>query len=440
MTDTLFRGRHNLMSAKTQSLHYGEIINSDGTVIDDVVVSVYRAPHSYTGEDSTEISCHGSRYIISEILKALINAGCRQAERGEYTMRAYMNGKMDLSQAEAVADLIAARNEASHHMALSQLKGNFSSELALLREQLLKITSLLELELDFSDQDVDFADRQQLLELSEKINGRINALAHSFERGIALKEGIPVAIVGKTNVGKSTLLNQLLHEERAIVSDIHGTTRDVIEDTTEINGLTFRFIDTAGLRETDDKVEQIGISRAYEKLNSASIVIWLIDTLPSAEEISKMRQLTQGKKMLVVQNKIDLTEQKAIAGNCSPNQSTIVSEQTQNPVNAFNIDCQISAKHGININQLENTLFKAADIPEITDNDVIVSNARHYEALTRAGESISRVIDGLNAQLSGDLLAEDLRLCIHQLAEIVGGEITPQETLNNIFSHFCVGK
>src|SRR5574344_661715 len=421
ITGKIFRhaGTHSLQEAKTGTLHYGEIF-SNGELIDLVLVSVYRAPHSYTGEDSTEISCHGSRYIVKEILRVLIDNGCRQAERGEYTMRAFMNGKMDLSQAEAVADLVSAKNRASHKMALSQLRGNFSSELAKLREQLLKMTSLLELELDFSDQDVDFADRKELLSLSEKIDSVISSLADSFEKGIAMKEGIPVAIVGKTNVGKSTLLNQLLHEDKAIVSDIHGTTRDIIEDTTDIHGITFRFIDTAGIRHTSDKVEQLGIERTYRKLDTASIVLWLIDEKPTEEEVVDMKHRTEGKKLIIVQNKID--------------------KNTENICHADTDSVRISAKYNKNIDKLEQALYEAADIPELNDHDVVVNNARHYEALTRAQSDIERVIEGLRAELSGDLIAEDLRACIHALAEIVGGEVTSEETLHNIFRNFCIGK
>ena len=280
VTDTVFqsvRGKH-LTEAKGNSLHYGEILDKDGKTIDDVLVSVFRAPHSYTGENSTEISCHGSAYILNQVVKTLIDAGCCQAQPGEFTQRAYMNGKMDLSQAEAVADLIAASNRATHQVALSQLKGHFSSELSLLREQLLKITSLLELELDFSDhEELEFADRTELKALAVRIHHRIKSLTDSFETGKALKKGVPVAIVGKTNVGKSTLLNCLLHEEKAIVSNIHGTTRDVIEDTTEIKGVTFRFIDTAGIRHTEDQIEKLGIERAYQKMDESSIVLWVVD-------------------------------------------------------------------------------------------------------------------------------------------------------------------
>lgn len=408
----------SLSAAKPQTVHYGEIKDADGNTIDDVLVSIFRAPHSYTGEDSTEISCHGSRYILSKVLELLIQNGCRQAMPGEYTQRAFLNGKMDLSQAEAVADLIAASNQATHKIAMSQLRGNFSNELAELRSQLLKITSMLELELDFSDQDVNFADRNQLLILAKQIDNRITTLTHSFETGKALKEGIPVAIIGKTNVGKSTLLNRLLGEDKAIVSNIHGTTRDVIEDTTQINGVTFRFIDTAGLRHTNDEIEQLGIERTYRKLDEATIILWLIDSDPSTEEREEIKSKTADKKLIIVENKID----------------------KEQPSGLYPDSIKISAKFGTNIDTLESAIYKASDIPEINANDVIVTNARHYDALKRSHESISRVIEGLNVGLSGDLLSEDLRDCIHILAEIVGGEVTTDEVLGNIFSHFCIGK
>lgn len=423
ITDKIFS--KTIADAKPQTIHYGEIKDSEGNTIDDVLVSVFRAPHSYTGEDSTEISCHGSRYILSQVLHLLIDNGCRQALPGEYTQRAFLNGKMDLSQAEAVADLIAATNRATHKIALSQLRGNFSSELAQLRSQLLHITSLLELELDFSDQDVNFADRQKLLELAQIIDNHITTLAHSFEAGQALKTGIPVAIIGKTNVGKSTLLNQLLKEERAIVSNIHGTTRDVIEDTTEINNITFRFIDTAGIRNTTDEVEQMGIDRTYKKLSEAKIVLWLTDTEPTEKEYKDMANQCHDKQLIIVRNKIDQQQ------HCP---STV-------PINIPNIkQLQISAKLGINIPELEQAIYDAADIPEINANDVIVTNARHYEALQHAHESITTVISGLKQDLSGDLLSEDLRLCISYLSDIVGGTISTEETLQSIFKGFCIGK
>ena len=401
-------------------------------------MSVFRAPHSYTGEDSTEISCHGSRYILQQVLQRLIEVGCRQAEPGEYTRRAYMNGKMDLSQAEAVADLIASTNKATHQMALSQLKGHFSSELILLREKLLKMTSLLELELDFSDhEELEFADRSELRALAAEIEKKITTLAHSFETGNALKQGVPVAIVGKTNVGKSTLLNRLLHEEKAIVSNIHGTTRDVIEDTTLIDGITFRFIDTAGIRKTDDVVENIGIERTYQKMEEAKIVIWLLDALPTEAEIEDMKEKNQGKKLLMVFNKIDeISFDKAMLSSDENSQTSSSISLSDENVSILNI----SARTGENVSDLEQALVRAADIPEITENDVIVTSARHYEALLRADESLSRVLESMDMGMSGDIIAEDLKMVLEELGEITGGQISSQETLNNIFKHFCIGK
>ena len=427
-----------LAAAKPNTLHYGEIKDKDGHTIDDVLVSVFRAPHSYTGEDSTEISCHGSRYILQQVLQRLIEVGCRQAEPGEYTRRAYMNGKMDLSQAEAVADLIASTNKATHQMALSQLKGHFSSELTVLREKLLKMTSLLELELDFSDhEELEFADRSELRALAAEIEKKITTLAHSFETGNALKQGVPVAIVGKTNVGKSTLLNRLLHEEKAIVSNIHGTTRDVIEDTTLIDGITFRFIDTAGIRKTDDVVENIGIERTYQKMEEAKIVIWLLDAQPTEAEIEDMKEKNQGKKLLMVFNKIDeISFDKAVFSSDENSQTSSSVSLSDENVSILNI----SARTGENVSDLEQALVRAADIPEITENDVIVTSARHYEALLRADESLSRVLESMDMGMSGDIIAEDLKMVLEELGEITGGQISSQETLNNIFKHFCIGK
>lgn len=427
-----------LSAAKPNTLHYGEIKDKDGHTIDDVLVSVFRAPHSYTGEDSTEISCHGSRYILQQVLQRLIEVGCRQAEPGEYTRRAYMNGKMDLSQAEAVADLIASTNKATHQMALSQLKGHFSSELTLLREKLLKMTSLLELELDFSDhEELEFADRSELRALAAEIEKKITTLAHSFETGNALKQGVSVAIVGKTNVGKSTLLNRLLHEEKAIVSNIHGTTRDVIEDTTLIDGITFRFIDTAGIRKTDDVVENIGIERTYQKMEEAKIVIWLLDAQPTEAEIEDMKEKNQGKKLLMVFNKIDeISFDKAVLSSDENSQTSSSISLSDENVSILNI----SARTGENVSDLEQALVRAADIPEITENDVIVTSARHYEALLRADESLSRVLESMDMGMSGDIIAEDLKMVLEELGEITGGQISSQETLNNIFKHFCIGK
>ena len=411
----------DLTQAQPNTIHYGHIKNGE-EIVDEVLVSVFRAPHSYTGEESAEISCHGSRYILNKVLSLLIANGCRQAGPGEFTQRAYLNGKMDLSQAEAVADLIASTNQATHQIAMSQLRGHFSSKLAQLREQLLKLTSLLELELDFSDhEDLEFADRSELMDLTKTIDNHITRLAKSFETGLALKQGIPVAIVGKTNVGKSTLLNRLLKDDRAIVSDIHGTTRDTIEDTIDINGITFRFIDTAGIRQTQDEVEQIGITRTYAAIDKARIVLWLIDAEPSTEEFNNVLQRTESKKLIVIKNKADKAD--------------------NNSYNLLNRPfITISAKFGTGIEELEQAIYEAANIPALTENDIIVTNARHYDALVRAHDSIQRVIDGLQMQLSGDLLSEDLRQALDTLAEITGGQITPNEVLGNIFKNFCVGK
>ncbi len=418
----------DLKDAKANTIHYGHIVSclpmegSGEAVVDDVLVSVFRAPHSYTGEDCAEISCHGSRYILNKVLELLIENGCRMANPGEFTMRAYLNGKMDLSQAEAVADLIASTNRATHRLAMSQLRGGISSELGKLREQLLELTSLLELELDFSDhEDLEFADRGALNELANKINKHITRLAHTFEVGQAIKRGIPVAIVGKTNVGKSTLLNALLKDDRAIVSNIHGTTRDTIEDTIDIHGVTFRFIDTAGIRQTSDEVEKIGISRTFAAIEKASIVLWVVDEKPSREELNQISLSCENKQLIVVRNKIDKAKNESF---------TLV----KIPL------VEISAKHGTHLAALEQAIYHAADIPTLSDTDIIVSNARHYDALTRAAEHLQRVIDGLQAQLSGDLLSEDLRQALDTLGEITGGQITPHEVLGNIFKNFCVGK
>ena len=428
----VFRGKGDVQSFSANTIHYGHILDKTSNLkpqtsnlVDEVLVSVFRAPHSYTGEESAEISCHGSRYILNKVLALLIENGCRQAGPGEFTQRAYLNGKMDLSQAEAVADLIASTNQATHQIAMSQLRGHFSSQLAQLREQLLKLTSLLELELDFSDhEDLEFADRSELLELTKTIDNHITRLARSFETGQALKQGIPVAIVGKTNVGKSTLLNALLKDDRAIVSDIHGTTRDTIEDTIDIKGITFRFIDTAGIRQTTDTIEQIGIDRTYAAIEKARIVLWLIDAQPSQEEIQDIQERCKGKSLIIIQNKIDKAKPELIS-HLSPLTSHLL---------------KISAKKSLGLEELERAIYEASDIPTLTENDIIVTNARHYDALVRAHEHIQRVIDGLQMQLSGDLLSEDLRQALDTLAEITGGQITPNEVLGNIFTHFCVGK
>lgn len=395
----------DLTHAMPNTIHYGHIIDKNdpaSTQIDEVLVSVFRAPHSYTGEDSVEISCHGSRYILQRVLALLCQNGCHMAQPGEFTMRAYLNGKMDLSQAEAVADLIASSNKTTHQMAMSQLRGHFSSALSLLREKLLKLTSLLELELDFSDhEDLEFADRTELLTIAHDINTRVTRLAHSFQTGNALKNGIPVAIVGAPNVGKSTLLNALVGEERAIVSDIQGTTRDAIEDTIELGGITFRFIDTAGIRHTDDTIENLGIERSLAAAQRARIIILMTQPGVPYPDIT----IREDQTVIRIENKTD----------------------------------DFQAKYGVGLDHLRQQLIDAA--PHADDNDIIVTSARQYEALTHAQQNLQRVIEGLEMQLSGDLLSEDLRQVLSNLAEITGqGQITPQETLNNIFSHFCVGK
>ena len=418
----------DLSTAQPNTIHYGHIRNGD-EVIDDVLVSVFRAPHSYTGEDSAEISCHGSRYILSKVIELLIQNGCRMAQPGEFTQRAFLNGKMDLSQAEAIADLIASGNKATHQIAMSQLRGNVSSELSRLREQLLKLTSLLELELDFSDhEDLEFANRSELLDIANKINNRITTLAHSFETGQALKNGIPVALVGKTNVGKSTLLNKLLRDDRAIVSSVHGTTRDTVEDTIDLNGITFRFIDTAGIRQTTNEVEQIGINRTYAAIEKARIVLWIIDAEPTTEDIQEMLERCKDKSLIIIRNKIDII---------STSESSFVSDPRLKDIPTV----EISAKQGTNIDKLEQAIFEAANIPELSEQDIIVTSSRQYQSLVSAHENLSRVLSGLESGLSGDLVSEDLRLVLDDLANVTGqGRILTNEVLENIFIHFCVGK
>ena len=429
IADRIFRpvgSNAPLADRKPYTLAFGNIVNAENEVVDEVLVSIFHAPHSYTGENSVEISCHGSAYILQQVMFQLTQNGCIPAGPGEFTQRAFLNGKMDLSQAEAVADLISATNKATHDMALSQLKGHFSNELSDLRAHLLKLTSLLELELDFSDhEELEFADRSELYTLACDIHQRLASLARSFKVGNALKNGIPVAIVGKTNVGKSTLLNHLLHEEKAIVSDVHGTTRDFIEDTTIINGIQFRFVDTAGIRTTDDVVENIGIERTYQKLQEAKIVLWLIDQQPTEAEIDDIKERVADKKLIIVRNKIDKS----------------TAHSTFNIQHSTFTTVDISAKYGTNIPVLEQLIVEAADIPQLSESDIVITSARHYSALLLADESLQRVIDSMNLGLSGDLLAEDLRIVIDHLAEITGEErITPQETLQNIFTHFCIGK
>ena len=422
LTDSIFRSAsgHPLASAAPYTLSYGQIVESDGSTVDDVLVSVFRAPHSFTGQDSTEISCHGSQYILQKVCRLLIDAGCRQANPGEYTQRAFLAGKMDLSQAEAVADLIASTSAASHRLAMNQMKGGFSRELRTLRDQLLQFTSLIELELDFSEEDVEFADRSQLEQLAEQIEQVITRLAQSFSTGDAIRNGVPVAIIGQTNTGKSTLLNQLLHDDRALVSDVQGTTRDSIEDTTTIGGVLFRFIDTAGIRQTADTVESMGIERSYRKAREASIILWMTDeSHPVDPETEKtIGELSQGKHLIKIHNKCD--------------DAAALPAPTDGEV-------WISAKYGYGLQQLNDLLVKAAAIPQISEQDVIVTNMRHYESLVKAQECIRRVRQGLTDRISGDFLSQDIRQCIHHLSTITG-DITTDDVLGNIFQHFCIGK
>ena len=421
IVDGLFRGRKSLLEAVAYTVHYGEIRRKSAEskseeVLDQVLVSVFRAPHSFTGEDVVEVACHGSLYIQQTLLQWLVDAGCQLAKAGEFTQRAFLNGKMDLAEAEAVADLIAAQTKAEKDLALSQLRGGISHELATLRERLLTITSLIELELDFADhEELEFADRRQLNELAQEIDQKIGRLVASFKTGNAIKQGVPVAIIGAPNVGKSTLLNALLGEERAIVSDIQGTTRDTIEDTLVLGGMLFRFIDTAGMRITEDTIESMGIERSRQAAQRANIIIHLQDATSPIDTLSDIVHI-EDKLVLQVYNKVDLLpsfdSREGIIGISAKN----------NDIEA--ITCRLVAY----ANQQYNI-----------SNVATISNARHYEALVKALEAIHRVQDGLQEQISGEFLSMDLQECLVALGEITG-QITSQEVLNNIFSKFCIGK
>lgn len=432
LVDSVFKSFNNkkLIEQKANTVHYGSILK-DGAVLDEVLVTVFKAPHSFTGEDVVEISCHGSIYIQQNILQLFISKGASLAGPGEFTQRAFLNGKMDLSQAESVADLIASSSASTHRMAMNQMRGGFSNKLMELRTELLNFISLIELELDFSEEDVEFANRENLKELVYDIYKHIEKLADSFSVGNAVKNGIPVAIIGETNAGKSTLLNLLLHEEKAIVSDIHGTTRDVIEDTISIQGLIFRLIDTAGIRDTMDEIESIGIERTFKKIEQASIVLWIADAEAANEHIEELAEkilpVTKDKKLILVFNKVD-----AISAERRENKEYLLIDKI--PERIF-----ISAKYEQGTGELENLLVQAAHIPEIGEQDIIVSNIRHYEALQKALEAIKRVSDGLDLNLSGDFIAQDIRECMHYLGEITG-QISTDEILGNIFSKFCIGK
>lgn len=449
-------------------------------IIDEVVISVFRAPHSFTGENTVEISCHGSIYIQQEILRLLISAGARMANPGEFTQRAFLNGRLDLSQAEAVADLINAQSAAAHTIALNQMRGNFSSKLEELRRQLLHFVSLLELELDFGDHDdLEFADRTELNAVAEAIRSQLSRLQQTFSQGNAIKNGIPVAIVGETNAGKSTLLNLLVGDNRAIVSDIHGTTRDVIEDTVNINGLTFRFIDTAGIRQTSDIIENLGIERTYEMIERAQIILWVVDSTNVTEHIEwlaeRIMRRTEGKRLIILLNKVDRLNDEELTtlrqwfepycpseksvksderlfseaknseslnpdGTRSVNSVHSVREKNNSVRNTSPQIIEISAKQSINTEQLTRLLYESAQMPDLSSGDIIISNLRHYEALTHALESIDRVIEGLQMNIPADFVAQDIREALFHLAEITGGEITTDEVLGNIFAHFCIGK
>mgnify|MGYP003300556534 CR=1 FL=1 len=560
ITDRIFRARNRnktVSTAEAYTMLFGNIVDYNGQkttvnrqqtspdgdcrpltvdcrhdIIDEVVISVFRAPHSFTGENTVEISCHGSVYIQQEILRLLISAGARMANPGEFTQRAFLNGRLDLSQAEAVADLINAQSAAAHTIALNQMRGNFSSKLEELRRQLLHFVSLLELELDFGDHDdLEFADRTELNAVAEAIRSQLSRLQQTFSQGNAIKNGIPVAIVGETNAGKSTLLNLLVGDNRAIVSDIHGTTRDVIEDTVNINGLTFRFIDTAGIRQTSDIIENMGIERTYEMIERAQIILWVVDSTNVTEHIEwlaeRIMRRTEGKRLIILLNKVDRLNDEELTtlrewfepycpfeqsvksdeqlfseaknseslnpdGKKSFQSVPSVGEKIADDINTTSVnsvseksvksderlfseaknseslnpdgkksfqsvssvgenlnpdgDCrqntilEISAKQSINTEQLTRLLYESAQMPDLSSGDIIISNLRHYEALTHALESIDRVIDGLQMNIPADFVAQDIREALFHLAEITGGEITTDEVLGNIFAHFCIGK
>jgi tRNA modification GTPase len=433
ITDQVFKSvkeGKKLADQKANTVHFGSIINGKN-IIDEVVVAIFKAPHSFTGEDTVEISSHGSLLIQQSILKLLLQYGARLANPGEFTQRAFLNGKMDLSQAEAVADLIAANSAVAHDVAIKQMRGGVSNQIKELRGKLLTFTSLIELELDFSEEDVEFANRKELLDLTLHINNVISKLVDSFAYGNAIKNGIPVAIIGDANVGKSTLLNALLNEEKAIVSEIAGTTRDVIEDVVIIQGIQFRFIDTAGIRHTDDTIENLGIERTFAKLEQAEIALTLVDPTRSFTDIVKfltgMGDKLHTKKSALVINKIDIADEN------------VVDELVQMGKAMEFPTILISAKKDLHIEDLTNFLVDSVLQKDFNENDVVITSLRHYESLSNANKAIERVIEGLNSGISGDFISQDIRECLYFLGEITG-EISTDEVLGNIFKNFCIGK
>ena len=434
LVDKVWKGK-SLANAESHTAHLGTIVDENNQAIDQAVATVFRGPRSFTGEDVVEIAVHGSRWVQRELINLLVRTGCRIADAGEFTRRAFANGRMDLAEAEAVADVIASTSRAAHRIAMSQMRGDFSRKLTHLHDQLLDLASLLELELDFSEEEVEFASREKLLDIAREIHTIVTRLASTFATGAAIKDGIPVAIVGETNAGKSTLLNQLLHEDRAIVSDIHGTTRDTIEDTIEIGDTLFRFIDTAGLRQTDDTIEALGIQRTLQKITDARIVLWVIDATAGTDAIGRaaqqiMPKLTDEQQLVIAINKTDhpdadISATTALIGSITDNVSAII--------------VNISARQGHNLDSLENALIKASGTDQIPEDQIMVTNARHYQALTLAADSIARAIDALTAGISGDFIAQDIRETLHHLGEITGN-ITSQDILTTIFSRFCIGK
>lgn len=423
-----------LSEVPANTIHFGSVFE-DEQVIDQVVVAVFKKPHSYSGEDIIEISCHGSPYIQKKILELLVHSGARMATAGEFTMRAFLNGKLDLTQVEAIGDLIASGSKAAHRIAINQMRGGFTSELKALRDKLLKFITLIELELDFSEEDVEFADRSALRLLVEEITGKLETLCASFTMGNVIKLGIPVAIVGRTNAGKSTLLNLLLREEKAIVSDIAGTTRDTIEDLISIKGIHFRLMDTAGLRHTEDEIEKLGIERTWQKIDQSVIIIQVIDTDGKTNDIELLAQKMDSmdgdsKRRIVVLNKIDRIADEKLR--------SIITELKQHLRPGEEL-IPMSARSGINLTLLEQALLDKAGYSETEENDVIIANVRHYEALEKALQAMKRTHSGLTQGLPGDLLAQDIRETLHYLGEITG-EITTNEVLGNIFRNFCIGK